>query len=244
MEQPIPILMYHLVAELDRRSLYPLQYMPPKQFGLQMRVLRAMGFRSVAMGDLFNKKTSGRTIVLTFDDAYENFYENALPYLKSTGHTATVFAVANQIGGTNAWDISSGECPHPLMSAMQLRECVDGGIEIGSHTLDHVKLAQVPTESAWKQISDSKSVIESVIGTEVRSFSYPHGSHTREVRDLVERAGYAAACTTVSGLNKASDDRFLLRRINCRTLTHLPLFLRRVLAKTAETRTQATRPSG
>ena len=45
-----------------------------------------------------------KPLIVTFDDGYTCFDEHAWPVLKARGMSATVFLVADQIGGTNAWE--------------------------------------------------------------------------------------------------------------------------------------------
>jgi peptidoglycan/xylan/chitin deacetylase (PgdA/CDA1 family) len=62
------------------------------------------------------------------------------------------------------------------------------------------------------EVSGSKARLEDLIGTPVRDFCYPYGAVNRQVRYVVEEAGYRSGCSTISGLNDVSVDPFLLQR--------------------------------
>ena len=68
--------------------------------------------------------------------------------------------------------------------------------EIGAHTLTHADLTKLSLDEAEKEIRGSKQWLEEVTGKPVGMFCYPRVRYTREVRDLVEKAGFRDARTT------------------------------------------------
>src|ERR1700733_10909801 len=95
----VPIMMYHIIAPVDSRSLVPLQYVSPDLLERHVALLAKFGFQTVTMGSLYGGELPRRPVVLSFDDGYENFYTEAMPILRRYGFTATVFIVSNHIGG-------------------------------------------------------------------------------------------------------------------------------------------------
>jgi L-malate glycosyltransferase len=91
------------------------------------------------------------------------------------------------------------------------------GITFGAHTVSHPVLANVCKEDARIELSESKRIIELNIGENVDFFAYPFGSrdcYTLEIRKMVEENKFTAACVLTSGMNKAGEDLFLLKRTN------------------------------
>ena len=148
--------------------------------------------------------TDGVTL-FTFDDAYEDFYIAALPILRDFGFRCTVFVVASLIGSTNGWDESRGRRTRQLMNLAQLREISDLGIEIGSHSMTHAWLPSVEPADLWREVFDSKCLLEDSIGKRVRSFAYPSGGVGIRERLAVRAAGYDTAMTTIPGRNRPFD---------------------------------------
>lgn len=225
----VPIMMYHIIAPLDPRTLVPLQYVDPELLDQQMALLKKFGFQAVQMSALAKGPVPKKSVVLTFDDAYVNFHEAALPILEKYGFTATVFVVGNQIGGTNAWDVALGDVAQPLMNLEQIQDCVARGIEIGGHTMDHLNLSEQSEASVWSQVSENKNQLEDLLGIPIESFCYPYGGYNQMVRDQTERAGYKVACRTMRGYNGGSSDLLALRRLNCKRDTTIPKFFGRLL---------------
>lgn len=97
----------------------------------------------------------------------------------------------------------------------QVAEMRAAGIEFGAHTVHHPILSCLSPEEAWREIADSKRVIEEHLQTPVRHFAYPNGTaqdFDDTTQRLVERAGFSSAVSTIFGVNTADTNRYALRR--------------------------------
>jgi peptidoglycan/xylan/chitin deacetylase (PgdA/CDA1 family) len=143
-----------------------------------------------------NHSWPGRSVVLTFDDGFANFFECAYPVLMRHKFTATVFLVSGRMGGRNDWEAPLPRLgPRSILSWQQAAEISAAGIEAGSHTKSHSDLRRLPVEKIEDEIGSSKAEIENHIGGPVESFAYPFGSFDRKTIDIVKR-NYRSACTT------------------------------------------------
>lgn len=84
-------------------------------------------------------------------------------------------------------------------------------VSIESHTVHHPILTHVPNDVLHKELSDSKSYLESLTGKEVFAFSYPNGSLTSREVDACKDY-YKLAFTTEQRNISLDDDAFLLPR--------------------------------
>ena len=96
----------------------------------------------------------GGYVCITFDDGYKSVYDVALPALSAHGMVATAYVITDYIGGT----FIDQQC----MSAAELQALQAAGWEIGSHSLDHSKIAALSTEDAIAQFRDSKAALEAL----------------------------------------------------------------------------------
>ena len=158
----------------------------------------------------------GRSIALTFDDGFASVFQHGLEPLARHGFRAIEFLVADLVGRCNEWEIEDGEARQPLMGVTQIKEWLDAGHEIGSHTLTHPFLTRISLQQAGEEISASKKKLEDRFGRPVRHFCYPYGDWNPAVRDLVMAAGYETACTTEFGVNTSATPPFELKRIMAR----------------------------
>jgi peptidoglycan/xylan/chitin deacetylase (PgdA/CDA1 family) len=187
-----PVLMYHSVAPRDRGSA-PFT-VSTETFDRQMFWIHQRGYKAVALGELLQAQPGAseqRLVGLTFDDGYADFSESALPVLRNYGFTATVFAIAGQLGGDNDW----AEGPRKqLMTAFQLQQIAAGGIEIGSHALHHVRLTSLAEVDLRNNLMMSREILQGISGQDVEGLCYPYGNHDGRVVRAAQHAGFEYCC--------------------------------------------------
>jgi peptidoglycan/xylan/chitin deacetylase (PgdA/CDA1 family) len=170
------------------------------------------------------RRTSGG-VALTFDDAFRNVREHALPELARHGFPATVFVVTGHTGGWNDWDQKGyGGIPRlPLMDWTELRELAAAGIELGGHGVSHPDLTAIPPEDAREQMRVCRAEIEQRTGRRVRWFAYPYGLASPEVV-AIARELFEGACGTELRFTTPGDDPYLLPRLDVYYLQALRRF--------------------
>ena len=177
----------------------------PTLFTEQMELLHAEGGHPITMAMLISAMTNHtplppHPVVLTFDDGYADFAGVAEHILAVYHFVATDYVV-------------SGFLTRPgFMNAGMLKEMDAAGMVIGSHTVNHVDLAQLPLPVARAQVDGGKAALEAVLGHPVLDFAYPYGGFTAAVVQLVQQAGFRDAVTTEGGTVQSLGQRFLLRR--------------------------------
>lgn len=185
------ILMYHSISPYSSDP-YRIT-VSPARFRQQMAWLRARGLRGVSVAELLGDRDGAAGIVgLTFDDGYADFLQYALPVLARYGFTATVFPLAARLGGTNTWDTVSPR--KPLMTARQVRQAAEAGMEIGSHGLRHVSLPSASGAALTAELENSRAVLQAASGQQVAGFCYPYGDADARVAAAVRAAGYSYGC--------------------------------------------------
>ena len=199
----IPILGYHRVGEPKGDHVPTVR---PGTFDMHLRFFSRHRYRVLDVSELIDQMEQGRpvqrrSVVLTFDDGYEETSTIAAPLLRRFGFPATVFVSPAEIGlaGFMTWE--------------QLRAVARDGITVGSHTAHHTFLPLLSAERAEQELMESKQLLEQRLGQAVFCLSYPVGGFTPEIQAMARSAGYRAACTTNRGLSKYTTDLFALRRI-------------------------------
>jgi peptidoglycan/xylan/chitin deacetylase (PgdA/CDA1 family) len=114
-----------------------------------------------------------------------------------------------------------------LLTVAEIKRLLAAGMEIGSHTISHPKLSQLPTESSWTEISQSRSELQNALGTQVWAIAYPFGGpdsiSTREMH-MAEKAGYDCAFVNFGGAFRKASSRFEIPRIHISLDTTAPEF--------------------
>ena len=91
--------------------------------------------------------------------------------------------------------------------------CAANGMEIGSHTDNHVELDSLSKERLIRELVDSKSILETITGQEITALCYPAGKYNADVEAAAADAGYLSAVTTRSGFSTKEQGMFALKRV-------------------------------
>ncbi len=199
----VPILMYHAITPSWHE---PLNNVMPANFARQMNYISSHGYRVMTLDELVEGIRTGRrvfqrSVVITFDDGYENNYTRAYPYLKQHDFPAAIFLeVAN--------------VDHPgYLTWAQAVDMAAHGVTFGSHMMTGAYIPGLPREEAVSQIRESKRLIEARLGRPALFFAYPIGGFDETVKQALRDAGYAAAFATNRGNDHKGMDLYELKRI-------------------------------
>lgn len=144
-----------------------------------------------------NNEKDKTIVALTFDDAFTNLLENAIPVLREYGMPAAIFVPTGHIGQLPGWSMAP-DCPEKNESIMNEEQIValdKEGFEILSHTISHSRLIELNDKDLETELNHSKQHLERILGHEVAAVSYPHGSCDARVYQATQRAGYRIGFT-------------------------------------------------
>jgi peptidoglycan/xylan/chitin deacetylase (PgdA/CDA1 family)/ubiquinone/menaquinone biosynthesis C-methylase UbiE len=214
----VPILLYHRVADEGPASLAPYR-VSPQNFEDQLAWLQRHGWQSLSLKDYYQqhflrgeKAFRGKRFVLTFDDAYADFYSNAWPLLQKYGFDATVFVPTDYVGGTADWDRDHGP-PARLMTWDQLHELNSTQIQFESHGARHVRLNTLSRKEKLEDALISKTILEKQLKREVTGYCYPFGTADEEARAVIMEAGFRFATCGLVDHSTIQNDPLHIRRI-------------------------------
>lgn len=207
------MLMYHAITPGTGTPTWPWA-VSMQTFCDQLDFLASQGYVTPTMGELIAapNRWSGRTAVITFDDGYVDNLA-ACAELQKRGMRATWFLVSGSVGQRPHWP-DDGRPDQRLLNASELREMQTNGMEIGSHTVNHVRLTSLKDADLIQELLNSKATLEDILESEVRSFAYPYGVWDARCAQAVKQAGYAAACTTETGWALRDNNPYRLRRLS------------------------------
>jgi peptidoglycan/xylan/chitin deacetylase (PgdA/CDA1 family) len=205
----VPILLYHYVEvvtdnkDIIRKSLDIL----PSTLESQIRTLITSGYSLLTAADLADVLDGKRMlpfhpVLMTFDDGYRDFYTDVFPIIKKYNVHVTAYIPPGLLNKVN------------YMFTNQLMEITGSGlVEIGAHTVHHVYLKGAYSDSKEKEITQSREMLEKLIGRPVVSFAYPYGAFDAETTTLVKNAGFRTSVSTLYGDSVSPANRFYLYRI-------------------------------
>jgi len=200
----IPIFMYHQVAEVSK-ELDPLGLaVPPDQFEQQMSYLARHTYHCLTLAEALSylrdgKRSLSKSFVITFDDGYQDLHSTGCPILEKYGFTATIFLVASRMGALANWVGQENRPSGLLLSWAEARDLATRGHILGSHTLSHPRLSPLDESAARNEIYGSRDLLQERLEMPVDYFAYPYSDSSARIEQMVESAGYAAACAGVIG---------------------------------------------
>ena len=212
----VPILMYHRIASEGPAAIERFR-VSPDLFASQMATLHRVGYRTIHLREWISalaqyKPLPGKPVILTFDDGYRDFLTAATPILRTHGFSATVFLVAERIGGIADWDAKYGE-PASLLSWQELRRLQEVGIEFGCHSLAHRPMSAMDLLELAQDTARSRAILEEGLETSINILAYPYGAETDFVRRVLADLGFKAAVNSEPGISRLGDDPLRLPRI-------------------------------
>ncbi|WP_198662149.1 glycosyltransferase [Halorussus litoreus] len=145
-------------------------------------------YRIVGLPEAIDSRAGEKTVALTFDDGFRDFYDHVVPVLRELGVPATVFVVTESI--TDREFVHDEGANYEYMTAGQLRELADDElVTLGSHTRTHPDLGRIDDrERLVEEIRGAKADMEAEIGVTPTQFSYPYSGKSAESVALVRDA--------------------------------------------------------
>lgn len=179
----------------------------PNDFRWQMQYLVDHGYTTITPDELLDglegkKKLPKTPVLITFDDGYEDNYQNAYPVLKQMGLKATIFVVTDFMNGKKGY-----------LTWAQCREMEKHGITVESHTVDHKSMTDLSDDQLRKELTDSKAAAEKELGHPVSYIAYPTGAYNLHIADLAKDAGYRAAFTIKYGNVDGASNVYAIERV-------------------------------
>ncbi len=207
-QDPVPILMYHVINPPPAGAPFPGLYIAPAEFAAQMHALAAAGWHAVTMDQLWAywhrgvALGPGKPVVVSFDNGYESQYTHALPVLRALRWQGDLNI---QLSGLPP---SQGG-----ISSTQVRGLLAAGWELDTQGISHADLITLGPAQLHDQVATARRLLQQRYGVPVNWFCYPSGHYNATVVDAVRTAGYVGSTTVVPGWGSPSEDPYRLSRI-------------------------------
>jgi len=188
-----PTLMYHHVqtAEAAKERNQTGLTVNTEVFRTQMQYLKDRGYGVISMQDILNFfeqgiKTQSKSVLLTFDDGYDDFYTDAYPILREFNYPATVFIPTGLMNnaGYLYWD--------------KISEMNQNRILFANHTWSHKNIKT--KEDVLKMEISTADVQLNEKGLNIpKVFAYPYGSESALAISFLQGLNYKLIFTTRYG---------------------------------------------
>jgi len=198
-EQGILSLIYHRFNE----NKYPSTNIQIDIFKNQINIIKDnnLKFYNPEMLEIeFNKPKTEKKILLTIDDAFASFYENAWPYLKKKKIPFILFVSTEPVGKFG------------YMNWSQIKEIEkEEFVFLGNHSHSHEYLINYNFKNFKNDIDESINIFKKKIGYNPKFFSYPFGEYSLEQKNYISK-NFKFAFGQHSGVIDINKDKYELPR--------------------------------
>jgi peptidoglycan/xylan/chitin deacetylase (PgdA/CDA1 family) len=221
--EPIPILMYHVIAPPPAGAPFPGLYVEPGEFAEQMQALKSGGWHAVTMDQVAAywqrgaPLGAGKPVVLTFDNGYRSQFTQALPVLQRLGW----------VGDENI-QLSGLPPSQGGLSEREVRGLIAAGWELDTQGYNHADLITLGAADLNFQVAITRKTLQQRYGVPVNWFCYPSGHYDARVIAAVRAAGYVGSTTVIPGWAGPQEDRYRLHRLRVLGGTSGPALLSQI----------------
>ena len=184
------------------------------EFCQQLQYIQDAGISVITMQDfrewlLGSRQLPERCVLITIDDGWVNVYTEAFPVLQAYGYPFTLYLYTDFLGGKGL-----------SMSQEVIREMMDAGATIGSHSASHPypsKWKALPPESQeyaammQRELPDSVAKLRDMFG-QCTTFCYPGGYHTPDMLESLRSCGVDVAFTVLEKKVTTQENPLLVHR--------------------------------
>jgi peptidoglycan/xylan/chitin deacetylase (PgdA/CDA1 family) len=201
-DKGVIVLMYHRFEE----NKYPTTNIKIADFIKQIDLIKKNGFNFIEANNFENSLVNlnkRKQILLTIDDAFKSFYDQAWPILKKDKIPFLLFVNTREIGskGYMTWD--------------QIKEVSEEKfVHIGNHSYSHDYLIDKTDDEIRNDISLAAKDLKKNLGYNSPFFSYPFGEYSNNFKDIVKNFGFKYAFGQHSGVADITKDFYELPRFS------------------------------
>ena len=193
-------IMYHRFEE----NKYPSTNIKLEDFKSQINLIEKYKYEFISHNQfesLINEKNLEKKILLTIDDGFSSFYENAWPILKEKKIPFIIFINTETVGSRG------------YMNWSQIKEISQFNfVHIGNHSHSHEYLVDWSDDEIEKDLKTSIKLFKEKLNHETKFFAYPFGEYKKSYKEIVKKLGFEYAFGQHSGVMDKTKDKFELPR--------------------------------
>ena len=191
--------MYHRFNE----NKYPSTNIKMDIFHDQMEIIKSSGYEFYDPGSFaseFEKPKNKKKILITIDDGFKSFYDNAWPYLKKNKIPFILFVSTEPVG------------KYGYMTWNEIKEIEQSKLGyIGHHSHSHEYLIDMSEKEFTNDIETATKIFKDKLGYVPSIFSYPFGEYSLYMKNYILKE-FKFAFGQHSGIIDINKDKFELPR--------------------------------
>lgn len=187
-QEGLLVLTYHNIGVPPAKCRQKNLWVSPAKFAAQLEQLKKNGFTFVAPQDIGGGNLPPKSVLITFDNGYKNFFTEAFPVLSAHNVRCLVLLTVDYIGKCNFWHDTKKGPWQQMLNAEQIETLSKSGlVSFGSKTLTNAKLTKLSPEERDNQITESAHRLQTLYKIKPQFFAYPYslGFEDEEIKNKV-----------------------------------------------------------
>jgi peptidoglycan/xylan/chitin deacetylase (PgdA/CDA1 family) len=194
------------VAPLSAAGIADLK-VDPANFIAELTALHDAGYHTIHQAQLFDALYNGaalplKPIIISVDDGYVDDITRILPALERFHMVATFFVITGRT------------TEQGFLTADQIRQLDQAGMDVGDHTAHHVDLRLLSASQLQLETAGSRQALVAILGHPVYYFAYPFGAYNDAVVRAVRSAGFTMAYSTAGGITETTSAPLTMPRVH------------------------------
>ena len=189
--------MYHRFEE----NKYPSTNIKLEDFKSQINFIEKNKYKFISHSQfesLINEQSLEKKILLTIDDGFSSFYENAWPILKEKKIPFIIFVNTETVGSRG------------YMSWSQIKEIAQFDfVHIGNHSHSHEYLVDWSDNEIEEDLKTSIKIFKEKLNYQTKFFAYPFGEYKKSYKEIVKKLGFEYAFGQHSGVIDETKDFYM-----------------------------------
>ena len=185
-ENKVAILGYHSILPKEINTSGDNLVVDMEKFEKDIKLLKNLGYDTMTLDEFYCWKKGEcdkkhKSVLITFDDGYQNNYDYAFEILKKYDMNAVVFSVGILIESNNSI--------HMNLDTIKKTKSEYPNIEFASHSYD----LHFHSDKTYEMVNDDIKKMKTIIDSEY--YAYPYGDYNKEYRQALEDNNYKMAFT-------------------------------------------------
>jgi len=206
----VDILMYHSISDDGGATS-----ISPAAFRMQMAAIAAAGVPVITLNDYLagaagKRALAPRSVILTFDDGFQDFADQAWPVMQNLGFRPIVYVPTAHVGRREDWALCHPK-PRRIMDWPLIRALAADGVEFGSHTVSHQRLTELAPEVMEVELATARTRLETMLERSIPHFAAPYGAANGRERAGIARIYRTSVSTVLASAGPGSDPHCLPR---------------------------------
>jgi peptidoglycan/xylan/chitin deacetylase (PgdA/CDA1 family) len=171
-------------------------------------------------------QVSEGSVLITFDDGYQDLVDHAIPVLQKHSIPAIFFLLIEAMGSNDLWNTRAHVTRRHLAPEDVRALAALPKMTIGAHGFTHQRITRFEEYRVVAEMAGAKAGLQALTDQNIDAYAYPYGGFTPEVAAVAARYFSFAFASDGAGVWNWLDNPYTIRRLHVGYQLSLSGFIR------------------